>query len=102
MKGDRYEFGAIPLVVGILGVLFLVFAGSALGLAWFVTLGFAVLVAAATLTYIFTRGRRELSEPRTPVAVAHDTGDGVYRVLVVTHECSTTALASELAARSAG
>src|ERR1700750_771289 len=100
MKGDRYEFAAIPLVVGILGVIFLVFAGAVLGLAWFVTLAFAVIVAAGTLAYVFTRGRRELLAPRTPVAAAHETDDGVYRVLVVTHACSTTALATELAARS--
>jgi len=102
VKGDRYEFAAIPLVAGILGVIFLVFAGAVLGLAWFVTLAFALIVVAATLTYVFTRGRSRLSPPETPIAAAHAAGDGVHRLLVVTNSCSASALAEQLAARSAG
>jgi hypothetical protein len=102
MNGDRYEFGAIPLVGGLLGVLFLVFAGSVLGLGWFVTLGFAFIVAAAAVAYVISRRRGQPSAVAEPISVEHDASDGTYRVLVVTHTCLTTALAEELVARSAG
>jgi hypothetical protein len=100
MNGDRYEFGAIPLVGALLGVLFLVFAASVLGLGWFVALGFALLIAAAAAVYVIAGRRGQSSEPVERVAV--DAADEVYRVLVVTQTTLTPALAEQLAARSSG
>jgi hypothetical protein len=100
VNGDRYEFGAIPLVGALLGVLFLVFAASTLGLGWFVALGFALLIAAAAAVYVIAGRRGQSREPFERVGA--DTEDRIYRVLVVTQTSLTPALAEQLAARSSG
>jgi hypothetical protein len=100
VNGDRYEFGAIPLVGALLGVLFLVFAASVLGLGWFVALGFALLIAVAAAVYVIGGRRGQSLAPDEQVGV--DTADGIYRVLVVTQTSVTAALAEQLAARSSG
>jgi hypothetical protein len=101
MKGDRYEFVAIPLVAIGLGAVFLVLGAGAAGMPWLVTLGFAVLVFGTAGAYLVMR-KRGVDERREPVQAAPTAADGAYRVLVVTHRCSTAALASGLVERSSG
>jgi hypothetical protein len=100
VKGRSPEFIAVPLVAGILGVLFLVFLAAVFGLAAWLALGLALLVAIAAVLFAVGGSRRAAS--RDPIRlVAVD--DGVYRVLVVADGgCSSTELGAELARHAAG
>jgi GABA permease len=103
MKGDRSEFAAIPLVAGILGVLFLIFIGAVKGLVWFLTLGLAFVVVAAVVVFGFVRRQRGKAPRDRPSTATHDFDDGIYRVLVVAQDgCSSDALGKQLAARAGG
>jgi GABA permease len=103
MKGDRTEFAAIPIVAGILGILFTIFIASVYGVGSWLALGVAFLVVAAVVVYGLTRWRRNAPPPDAPVTGTADVEDGIYRVLVVAHDsCSSDALGTQVAGRAAG
>jgi hypothetical protein len=102
-KSGRVEFMAIPLMVVILGVLFLVFAVSAVGVwAWIVT-GVVILAAIILLAW---RGVQRHQHP--PAADAPRPADkhrvpGAHRILVVVDEsCAPGAIGEAVSARAAG
>lgn len=102
MRRGVHQFAAIPLVGGLLGVIFLIFAAAAFNLAWVVTLGFGLALAAAAVAFGVIARRRGLSRPDAPTVV-RDADDEVYRALVITRDgCSPTALGRQLAARASG
>jgi GABA permease len=103
MKGDRTEFAAIPLVAGILGVLFTIFIASVYGLGSWLTLGVAFVVVAGVVVYGLTRSRRNSPPPDAPTTGTADFDDGIYRVLVVAHDsCPSDTLGTQVAGRAAG
>jgi hypothetical protein len=100
-KANRVEFMAVPLMIVILGVLFVVFAVSQVGVwAWIVT-GVVILAAIILLTW---RGLRR--HPHPPAADAPRPAaqrvPGAHRILVVLDEsCAPGAISEAIAARTA-
>ena len=100
MKSKSAEFIAVPLVAGILGMLFLVFIAAVFGLAAWLTVGLAFVLILAVV--LFAIGRSRVAARQDPVRlIAID--DDVFRVLVVADGgCSSTELGAQLAEHAAG
>src|SRR5947207_630738 len=101
-KSGRVEFMAIPLMVVILGVLFLVFAVSAVGVwAWIVT---GVVILAAIILLAWRGVQRHQHQPAADAPrPAEHRAPGAYRILVVVDEsCAPAAIRDAVAARAAG
>ena len=101
-KSNRVEFIAIPLMVVLLGALFLVFAVSEVGTwAWIVT-GVVILAAIILLGW---RGMQRHRHPPTADAPrpAEHRAPGVHRILVVVDDSSAPgAIKDAVAARTSG
>jgi hypothetical protein len=101
-KENRVEFVAIPLMIVLLGVLFLVFAVAEIGTwAWIVT-GVVILAAIILLAW---RGMQRHRHPPAADAPrpAERRAPGVHRILVVVDESSAPAkIKAAVAARTAG
>jgi hypothetical protein len=101
-KPGRVEFMAIPLMVVILGVLFLVFAVSEVGVwAWILT-GLAILAAIIVLAWRGVQRSRHPPAADAPRPAQHR-APGAHRILVVVDEsCAPAAIRDAVAARAAG
>lgn len=94
------EFIAVPLVAGILGVLFLVFIAAVAGLGLWLILGLALLGVLAVVAFAIVRSRRLTPVDRV-AQVSVD--DDVFRVLVVAAgDCSSSELGDQLARHAEG
>jgi hypothetical protein len=82
-RDNRREFGAVPLVVGILGLLFLLFLAAVVGLGAWLLVGVAIVVAGVVVIAVLAKGRRHPSASAAPAPPARGTDDGVHRVLVI-------------------
>jgi len=77
-RETKVELAAIPLVLGVLGAIFLVYAAAVGGLwAWIVA---GVLIVAAVAAIAYWASKAKASPPAPPAAKARD---GVHRVLVI-------------------
>jgi hypothetical protein len=97
---DRAEFAAIPLVVVLLGGIFLVLLAAYLGAGWLLV-GIPVVIVAALLAWGLASRRRPSSDSAPP-ARATPAADDVYRVLVIADADSGSPALRELIARHAG
>src|SRR5262245_39923755 len=101
-RSNRIEFMAIPLMLVILGLLFLVFAVSEVGVwAWILT----GVVICAVIVLLGWRGAQRNRHPRAEDAPrpAEHRPPGAHRILVVTDEtCPPRAIKDAVAARVAG
>lgn len=101
-KANRVEFMAIPLMVVILGVLFLVFAVSEVGVwAWILT---GVVILAAILYLVWRVADRHRHPPAADAPrPAEQRPPGAHRILVVVDESfAPAAIRDGLAARTEG
>jgi hypothetical protein len=101
-KPGRVEFMAIPLMVVILGVLFIVFAVSEVGVwAWILT-GVVILAAIILLAWRGVQRNRHPPAADAPRPAEHR-APGAHRILVVVDEsAATAAIRDAVAARAAG
>jgi len=101
-KPGRVEFMAIPLMVVLLGVLFLVFAVSEVGVwAWVVT-GVAILAAICLLAWRGVQRNRHPPAADAPRPAEHR-APGAHRILVVVDEnAAPRAIKDAIAARTSG
>jgi hypothetical protein len=77
-RETKVELAAIPLVLGVLGAIFLVYAAAVGGLwAWIVA---GVLIVAAVAAIAYWASKAKVSPPAPPAEKARD---GVHRVLVI-------------------
>jgi hypothetical protein len=95
------EFGAVPIVLGLLGLLFVVLLAADAGVWAWVVLG--VLILAALLVILLLVMRRPAhpavsGEPVRPVGAPEPPADGVHRVLVVADAACTPAVLGEAVA----
>src|SRR5262245_10093512 len=102
MSSDtRREFGALPLVLGMMIVLFAVFIAAATGLWAWLLVG-AALVAAAAVAIAVYAGRRDYARSHAAPAI-EPTDDGVHRVLVIAAgSCTSQEFCERLLHRAAG
>jgi len=97
----RREFGAVPLVLGMLTILFAVFIAAATGLWAWLLVG-AALVAAAAIAVAVYAGRRDYASAHGAPAV-ESTDDGVHRVIVIAGgSCTSQEFRDRLLHRAAG
>ena len=101
-KSGRVEFIAIPLMVVLLGSLFLVFAVSEIGTwAWIVT-GVVILAVIVLLAWRGVQSNRHPPAADAPRPAEHRP-PGAHRILVVVDESAApTAIWDGVAARAAG
>jgi len=94
---------AIPIVAGVLGVIFLVMLTAEAGVWGWVLFGIGALIALAAVLLLVGRRHQHPSELDAPVTRARSAGDGKHRVLVVSDGTSTSAdFTDEVAGRAAG
>jgi GABA permease len=98
---DRKEFMAIPIVLAVLGVLFLVMFAATEGVWAWILLGLALLALLAAALVVAGRRRRHPSELEAPVTPA-PRQDGTFRLLVVCDESCTSPAFHEALLRHAG
>ena len=99
---DRKEFMAIPIVLAVLGVLFLVMFAAMEGVWAWILLGLAFLALLAAVLVVAGRRRRHPSELEAPVTPA-PRHDGTFRLLVVCDEsCTSPAFHAALLQHAAG
>jgi hypothetical protein len=101
-KENRVEFIAIPLMIVLLGVLFLVFAVAEIGTwAWIVT-GVVIVGAIILLAWRGVERHRHPPAADAPRPTEHR-APGVHRILVVVDDSSApAAIKAAVAARTAG
>ena len=102
MSADtRREFGAVPLVLGMMIVLFALFIAAATGLWAWLLVG-AVLVAAAAIAIAVYAGRRDYARSHDAPTL-ESTDDGVHRVLVIAGgSCTSQEFCDRILHRAAG
>jgi len=97
------EFVAVPMVVVVLGILFVILWASHAGLAAWLAVGVVILAAIVVLALRAMRRPRSVAttgDPGTFDAAAPPLADGVHRVLVVTDGfCATCDLEQLVAGR---
>jgi hypothetical protein len=102
-KSNRVEFMAIPLMVVLLGVLFLVFAVAEIGVwAWILT---GVVILAAILLLVWRVAQRHAHPPAADAPRPADQlrPAGAHRILVVADEsCPPAAIRETVEARRGG
>jgi hypothetical protein len=97
----RREFGAVPLVLGMLTILFALFIAAATGLWAWLLVG-AALVAAAIIAVAVYAGRRDYAHAHAAPAI-ESADDGVHRVLVIAGgSCTSQEFRDRLLHRAAG
>jgi hypothetical protein len=102
MRGKaRREFVAVPIVAGLLGVLFLVYAAAVGGLGWWLVAG-AVIASGVLLTAVWAvRYSKAGPDDRAPAHRPRET-DGVHRVLVIADNACGSEVRSFVRSHSAG
>ena len=102
-KSNRIEFMAIPLMVVLLGVLFVVFAVAEIGVwGWILT---GVVILAAILLLVWRVAQRHQHPPAAdaPRPAERPRPAGAHRILVVADQsCAAVEIRETVAARSAG
>jgi hypothetical protein len=100
LKSNRVEFMAIPLVIVILGVLFLVYALAEVGAwAWILT----GVVCAAIIAVLVWRAMQRHPRAEDAPRPAEHRAPGAHRILVVVDEVTPTrAIVDAVAARTGG
>jgi GABA permease len=88
-NGRRREYGGALLVVGILGVIFVLFIAASVGLWAWLLAGAVIVVVGAVVLAALLRRKRELEVDAPPAPVPRAADDGVHHVLVVA-DCSCT------------
>jgi hypothetical protein len=83
------EFMAIWLIVGILGVLFVLFAAASVGLWAWLLVGAVGLVVCAVLALRVAKVHRHPVDRDEPVGVRPSADDSVHRVLVIADDSCT-------------
>ena len=97
------EFMAIPIVVVMLGVLFVLFAAFDAGLWAWLLVGAAGLVVCALLVWQIARTHRHPAARDAPRAPRPPGGGSVHRVLVVADDaCTPDALRAAIAGHAGG
>ena len=102
-RSNRVEFMAIPLMVVLLGALFVVFAVAEIGVwAWILT-GVVILAAILMLVWRVAERHRHPPAADAPRPAEQPRPAGAHRILVVADEsCAPGAIRETVAARSAG
>jgi hypothetical protein len=102
-RSDRVEFMAIPLMVVLLGALFVVFAVAEIGVwAWILT-GAVILAAILLLVWRVAERHRHPPAADAPRPAEQPRPAGAHRILVVADQsCAPGAIRETVAARSAG
>ncbi|MGH3035941.1 MAG: hypothetical protein ACRDMU_02075 [Gaiellaceae bacterium] len=99
---DRKELMAVPIVLVILGVLFLVMFAATEGLWAWIFLGLALLALLAAAVFVAGRRRRHPSELDAPATLAPRT-DGTFRLLIICDgSCTSPAFLEALLQRAGG
>jgi hypothetical protein len=97
----RREFGAVPLVLGMLTVLFAVFVAGATGLWAWLLVGAAIVGAAAIALAVYAGRRDYATAHAAPVLERAD--EGAHRVLVIADgSCTSQEFRDRLLHRAAG
>ena len=99
-KGERsWEFIAIPMVLGVLGMLAVIMIALTSGLWAWIAVGVIILVALVTVAVLAMRRPHHPPAWSSAEAAAH-VDDGVHRVLLIADDtCSPGELGAALAAR---
>jgi hypothetical protein len=82
-RETKVEFGAVPLTLGLLGLIFLVYAAAAGGVWWFLVAGALIAAAVVWLAMKFARRARDTADATAPRRGIAHADDGVHRVLVI-------------------
>lgn len=94
---------ALPIVVVILGVIFLVLASAEAGIWGWILFGIAALAALVLVLLVIGRRHQHPSDLDAPVTRAQGLGDGTFRILVVSDGSATSeAFHDAVVSRAAG
>ena len=97
------EFMALPIVVVILGVIFLVLVSAEAGIWGWILFGIAALAAFGLVLLVVGRRHQHPSDLDAPVTRAQGPGDGTRRILVVSDGSATSeAFHDAVVSRAAG